>query len=89
MSSSEVWYPRAVPGLEWRQAEGAFVASRPGDARVHALNSTGVMLLELANGRHSVDEMTTILQQAFGLDHPPANEVTQFLEHARRNGLVQ
>ena len=47
------------------------------------------MLLELSNGEHSVDEMTTILQRAFGLDHPPATEVTQFLERARRNGLVQ
>ena len=82
------WYPRAVPGIRWSETDGTFVLSHPGDDRVHVLNQVGVLLLELANGRHSVEEMTSILQRAFRLDSAPRAEVHQFLERALQAGLV-
>jgi len=84
-----VWYPRAAPGLHWTETDGAFVLTHPGDDRVHVLNQVGVLLLELANGRHSVEEMISILQRAFGLDHAPEADVRQFLDRAVHAGLVR
>jgi hypothetical protein len=82
-----VWYPRAVGELRWSEMDGAFLLSRPdGD---HVLNQTGVLLLELANGRHTVDEMIGIVQQAFALDRPPEDDVRDFLERAVAAGLVE
>lgn len=83
------WYPRAVGELTWREVDGAFMLSCAGDDRVHVLNHVGVILLELANGRHSVPEMTVILQQAFALDDPPEAEVRGFLERAVQARLVR
>ena len=83
------WYPRAAPGMRWTETDGTFVLSHPGDDRVHILNQVGVLLLELANGRHSVEEMTSILQRAFRLDSAPEAEVRQFLDRAVQAGLVE
>jgi hypothetical protein len=84
-----VWFPRAAPGMRWTETDGTFILSHPGDDRVHVLNQVGVLLLELANGRHSVEEMISILQRAFGLDHAPDADVRQFLERAVQAGLVE
>ena len=85
---SDAWYPRVVEGFQWREMNGAYTVSREGDSRAHVLNHTGVLLLELANGRHSVDEMITIVQTAFRLPSVPDGEVRQFLEQAAQCGLV-
>jgi hypothetical protein len=69
--------------------DGAFVVSRKDDPAVHVLNHTGVLLLELANGRHSVDEMVTIVRTAFLLERTPGAEVRQFLDCAVHAGLVE
>ena len=85
---SNAWYPRVVDGFQWREMDGAYTVSREGDSRAHVLNHTGVLLLELANGRHSVDEMVTIVQTVFRLPSVPDGEVRQFLERAAQAGLV-
>jgi len=82
------WCPRAAEGLRWRLGSGAFFASRPGDARTHVLNRTGIVLLELADGQCTVDEMVEILQDAFDLERAPDAEVRHFLACAQRAGLV-
>jgi hypothetical protein len=67
--------------------DGAFILARPdGD---HVLNQTGVLLIELANGRHSVDEMVEIVREAFGLEQAPEREVREFLDRAVKAGLVE
>ena len=83
------WTPRAVDGLTWSEMDGAFVVSRPGDPCVHVLNHTGVLLLELANGQHSVDDMVASIGAAFSLDRAPESEVRQFLDRAVGAGLVE
>lgn len=87
--AADEWHPRAVGELTWREVDGTFMLSCAGDDRTHVLNHVGVLLLELANGQHSVSEMTTILQQAFALDHPPEAEVRGFLAHAVQARLVR
>ena len=83
----DVWYPRAVGALDWSEMDGAFILSRPeGD---HVLNQTGALMLELANGRHGVDEIVEIVRRAFGLAEPPEREVREFLDRASRVGLVE
>ena len=86
---SDAWHPRVVQGFHWREMDGAYTVSRDGDSRAHVLNHTGVLLLELANGRHSVDEMIEIVQTAFQLTRVPDGEVRQFLQLAAQAGLVE
>jgi hypothetical protein len=82
-----LWYPRAVGDLDWSEMDGAFILSRPdGD---HVLNQTGALLLELANGQHSVEEMIEIVREAFRLEHSPEREVRDFLDQAITARLVE
>ncbi len=83
------WTPRAVPGLTWREMNGAFVVSVAGSERTHVVNQTGVLLLELANGQHTVDEMVRVLREAFGLAQDPDAQVRHFLSRAVQAGLVE
>ena len=50
-------YPLAAAGLTFTEVAGGFVVTRPeGSATAHTINTTGVLLLELANGRYSRPE---------------------------------
>ena len=87
--TASTWCPRAADGLTWSAMDGAFVVSRAGDPTVHVVNHTGMLLLELANGQHSLNEMTDILATAFRLGRPPEAAVRQFLDRALCAGLVE
>ena len=56
--------------------------------RVHFLNHTAVLLLELCNGRHAIPEMAANLAEAYGLDKPLEKEVVDIINRFEEEGLV-
>jgi hypothetical protein len=80
--------PRATPGLHVSETEHGFSVSAPGRETPLLINSTGVLVLELANGLHSVTEIIDVVQRSFALDSPPQAEVLAFLDSASLCGLV-
>lgn len=81
--------PARVPGITWESVGDRHIASLPGRApRRRELNSSGALLVELADGRHSVREIATYLRSAHRLDDDPVSEVLEFYESARCAGLV-
>lgn len=83
------WYPRVVSDLEWTQTDAGFIVTRAGDTDGLLANHTGVLVLELANGRHSLAEIADVVADAFGLDEPPQTDVNRFLEVASTRALVE
>ena len=81
-------YPQAVEGLTRSELEGGVAVYQPSADRVHYLNHTGAVILELCNGEHSVAEIVHFLQVAFALDTPPEQEVRDLLESMTGLGLV-
>jgi Glycosyltransferase (GlcNAc) len=81
-------YPKVMPGLWFTQIEGGFTVTQAGASVRLVINNTGVLVLELANGRHSVAEIISIVQEAFGLASPPRTQVTAFLDSASRSRLI-
>jgi hypothetical protein len=78
-----------VPGITWESAGDRHIASLPGDApRRRELNSSGALLVELADGRHSVREIATYLRDAHRLVDDPVTEILEFYENACSAGLV-
>jgi hypothetical protein len=71
--------PKRVEGFEISEFEDAFMAFQPGKDRVHYLNNTALLVLELCTGEHSVPEIASLVQSAFGLDVLPEKEVDQIL----------
>jgi hypothetical protein len=81
--------PQAAPGLCWSEIEDGFAVTWPGSDTSLLINSTGVLVLELANGRYSVAEILDVVEEAFGLDSSPREQVLAFLESAVLCGLVR
>ncbi len=81
--------PRRVPGVKWESAGDRLVASLPGQpGRTRELNSSGALLVEMADGQHSVREIANYLKDVHRLDDDPVYQLIDFYESARSAGLV-
>ena len=80
--------PRPADGIEINQVEDGYVIYDPARDRVHYLNHTAVLLLELCNGELAARELPALLQEAYGLTEPPTTEVAECLEKLFEEGLV-
>jgi hypothetical protein len=81
--------PRPVEGIEVNQVEDGYVIYDPARDRVHYLNHTAVLLLELCNGQLAARELPALLQEAYGLPEPPETEVAECLAKLLEEGLVR
>jgi hypothetical protein len=82
-------FPTLLPGVQWYEVEGGFGVAHPGQSSPITINHSGVFILELANGRYSVENIIDVLATTFDLPKPPRDMVMQFLAEAQLNGLVQ
>jgi hypothetical protein len=82
------WRPTRVSDIEINEvADGYIVHDRAAD-KVHYLNHTAAILLELCNGQSALAELPELMRQAFDLSAPPAAEVRDCLEQLIREGLI-
>ena len=81
-------YPKAVEGLVHSPLDGGSAVYQASADRVHYLNHTGAVIMELCNGLHSVEEIVEFLQVSFALREPPDAEVRDLLENMTAMGLV-
>ena len=81
--------PKRIDGLEINQVEDGFIIYEPKRDRVHYLNHTAVLILELCNGRNSPAEIARLVQAAYSLSDPPQKEVDEILARIQDEGLTQ
>ncbi len=82
--------PDRVPGLTWTVAGDHYVAGIPGDtSRTHQLNGSGALLVELADGNHSIRDIAALVRNEHQLDDDPVAAILDFYENARVAGLVE
>jgi hypothetical protein len=81
-------YPRQVEGLEISQAANGYVIFDAGRDRVHYLNHTAVVVLELCNGTLSPEDIAAYLQDVYSLPEPPLAEVGAYVTRLTEEGLV-
>lgn len=80
--------PKLASGIEINKVADGYVVYDPERDRVHYLNHTAVMLLELCTGEVTAGELPELLQAAYELPEPPAVEVIGYLEKLFEEGLV-
>jgi hypothetical protein len=88
MPDDEPRFPQLAPGLEVNQVADGYIVHQPDRGRVHYLNHTAAIVMELCNGRSAEAELPGLLQLAYGLSAPPAEDVAECLDNLRREGLV-
>ena len=82
-------YPHRVDGLEINPVEDGFMIYQPEKDRVHYLNHTAVLVLELCNGRNSPTKIAEVVRAAYGVSEPLEKEVNEILAKMQDEGLVQ
>jgi hypothetical protein len=80
--------PRKAPDLEVNEVVDGYVVYQPAFDRVHYLNRTAVIVLELCTGENDADAIAAAVQEAFELPDPPAAEISACLAQLQREQLV-
>jgi hypothetical protein len=80
--------PSMAEGLELNESEQGVVIFDPGTDRVHHLNNTAAIVLELCDGHRSAEEIAALLGSAFAMAEPPIIETRRCLGQLRQEGLV-
>jgi hypothetical protein len=80
--------PKLVSGVEINKVADGYIIYQPSRDRVHYLNHTATIVLELCNGKNSPAEIAGLLQSAYELPEPPEAEVAACLQQLTSEGLV-
>ena len=80
--------PRQVEALEINQVEDGFIIYQPEKDRVHFLNHTAVLVLELCDRNHSPEEIVQVVAGAYSLAEAPQSHVMEILGQFESEGLV-
>jgi hypothetical protein len=82
------WCPITGSGIETNEVADGYIVYQPTADRVHYLNHTAAILLELCNGKNQVADMPELLRLAFDLSSPPVEEVRDCLDQLIKEGLI-
>ena len=80
--------PRTVAGIQTNEVADGYVVYDPSRERVHYLNHTAVLILELCTGQTKAAHMPRLVQAAYDLPEAPVAEVMDCLEKLLQEGLV-
>jgi hypothetical protein len=81
--------PRRAEGIEINPVPDGYIVYQPAQDRVHYLNHTAVLVLELCTGRVRAADIPSLLKDAYDLSEPPTDEVRACLETLSTEGLVR
>ena len=81
-------YPRPVDGVQVNPVTDGCVVYDPHRERIHYLNHTAAVLLELCTGTVKAADLPVMLQTAYDLPEAPEAEVAACLQKLFDEGLV-
>jgi len=81
-------FPKAADGLERNEVEDGLIVYQESTDRVHHLNPTAAVILELCDGSRSTEEIAAAVGETFGLPDPPEQETEACIEDLAREGLI-
>jgi Coenzyme PQQ synthesis protein D (PqqD) len=88
MAGDANWNPVMTPGIEINEVADGYIVYVPDQDRVHYLNQTATLVLELCNGRNADSDLPELLRLAWDLSEPPVEEVADCLEVLSKEGLI-
>jgi hypothetical protein len=81
--------PKQAEGLEVNRLSDGYVVYQADRDRIHYLNHTAVLVLEMCTGTLRADEMPILLKKAYDLSEPPTDEVAECLTKLLDEGLIR
>jgi hypothetical protein len=81
--------PRGVPGrLEIHESDDGLIVYQESTDRVHHLNHTAAVILELCDGTRTVEEIVRTVGEVFGLKTPPEEQTKACIQRLVSEGLL-
>lgn len=81
--------PRRAAGVELSEVTDGFLVYQHDRDRVHYLNATAALLLEICDGSLPASDLPPFLAAAFSLPAPPRDEVAACLAQLLAEGLLE
>jgi hypothetical protein len=81
--------PRRAAGIELSEVTDGFLVYQPARDRVHYLNATAALVLEICDGSLPARDLPSFLAMAFSLAAPPRDEVAACLTKLLAEGLLE
>ena len=85
---SDAARPVRAEGIEIHEVVDGFVVYDPTRDKVHYLNHTAAVVLQLCDGNNGAHEISGFIQKAYDLSEPPIEEVRECLGLLVSEGLV-
>lgn len=82
-------HPEMVERLEMSEADDGMVVYDEAIDRVHHLNTSAAVILQLCDGTRDAREIAEFLAEGYGLDAPPVEQTAATLEKLAREGLIR
>jgi hypothetical protein len=79
---------RKADGLELHVVDDQCLLYQAESDRIHFLNPTAALVFELCDGNHTVGQIATLVQEAYGLPELPLDEVRGCLERLQKMGIA-
>jgi Coenzyme PQQ synthesis protein D (PqqD) len=80
--------PTIASGLEIHEADEGLIVYQEDTDRVHHLNKTAAVILELCDGTRSDKEITEAVGEIFGLREPPEAETMTCIATLTKERLI-
>lgn len=80
--------PRLVKGLQITPSATGYIVYDGRRERVHYLNHTAGLVMDLCTGKNSSAEIVTLVAAAYGLPRKPARQVGALLKQLAGEGLI-
>jgi hypothetical protein len=87
--SALIKHPLRQADLEIKAAKDGYMIYEPAKDRVHYLNHTAVVVLELCDGKTPARRIAETLRRAYGLASAPHKDVDRTLSQLKGEGLVR
>lgn len=88
MPNDMSWQPKAADGIEINAVADGYIVNQPERDRVHYLNHTAAIVLELCTGKNQAADLPELLRLAYNMSAPPREEVEECLQTLKKEGLI-
>lgn len=78
-----------VEGLEVSEADDGLVIYDPATDRVHHLNPSAGVILQLCDGEHDAEAIADFVARGFDMAEPPIDDTRRALAQLEQEGLIR